>query len=126
VSLWGVHIGIAVIITTLIVGPLPFSQVERWGLIFISGLWATVPDWWWFFTDRFVSGLDIPWYAQTYKAMLHDSAVANVFWLHGIIDAIGTDDELSSLLIAGSSVAVFATIEVHLARGETTADSASQ
>lgn len=103
-------------ITTLIIGPLPFSQVERWGLTFISGLWATVPDWWWFFTDRFVSGLDIPWYAQAYKAMLHDSVIANVFWFHGVIDAIGTDDELLSLLVAGSSVAVFVTMEFHVTR----------
>ena len=115
-SLWGVHIGIAVIITTLIVGYFRLSRVDRWRLISISGAFATVPDWYWLFTERFFPRLHIPWFAQAYSDLIHDSLLANLFWFHGVIDTVGSDDVLSSVLVAASSVAVFLLTEYYLSR----------
>lgn len=115
-SLWGVHIGIAVMITSLVVVYFRLSRAERWILVLLSGIFATVPDWWWLFTERFLPGLQSPWVAETYRELFHASALANLFWFHGVIDTIGTDDELSSVLVGASGAAVFLLVEYYLAR----------
>lgn len=114
-SLWGVHIGVAVIITTLVVGYAGVSRFSRWVLILASGAFATVPDWWWIFTERFVPGLQSQWVAQAYRVVLHDSMLADLFWFHRVIDTVGTDDIFSSVVFAAGGLAVFLLMEYHLA-----------
>lgn len=118
VSLWGVHIGVAVIITTLVVGYFRVSRFNRWGLIFLSGTFATVPDWWWVFTERFVPSLQIPWVAQPYRVVLHNSMLADLFWFHHVIDTVGTDDVSSSVIFAAGSLVVFLLVEYYLSAGQ--------
>jgi len=119
VSLWGVHIGIAVILTTLLVGYFRLSRPRGWALVTISGVWATVPDWWWLFTGRFVPRLQSPWLARTYRELVHDSLLANLFWFHGVIDTVGTDGEGLSVLVGTTSLAVFLLVECYLSSGVT-------
>lgn len=121
-SLWGVHIGIAVIITTLVAGYLRVSLFDRWVLIFFSGVFASVPDWWWIFTERFFPHFQFPWLAQAYKEVFHDSMLANLFWFHGVIDIIGTDDVFSSAIVSIISAVVFLSTEYYLSLGRTDID----
>jgi hypothetical protein len=122
VSLWGVHSGVAVIFTTLLIGYFRLSRHRGWTLVGINGVWATVPDWWWLFTERFVSRLQSPWFARTYRELFHDSLVANLFWFHGVIDTVGSDAEGLSILVGTSSLAVFLLMEYYLAREVTRGD----
>lgn len=123
-SLWGVHIGLAVIITTLVAGYLRVSLLNRWMVIFFSGVFATIPDWWWIFTERFIPRLQSPWFAHAYREVFHDSLLANLFWLHGVIDMVGKDDILSSVLVSVSSIAIFLLTEYYLSRESADADRA--
>lgn len=118
-SLWGVHIGLAVIITTSVAAYLRVPLPERWVFISSSGLLATIPDWWWIFTDRFIIHIQNPLLAQVYKAILHDSFLANLFWFHGVIDMLGTDNVLPSVVVSTSAVAIFLLFEYYSLREST-------
>lgn len=118
-SLWGVHIGLAVIITTSVAAYLRVPLPERWVFISSSGLLATIPDWWWIFTDRFIIHIQNPLLAQVYKAVLHDSFLANLFWFHGVIDMLGTDNVLPSVVVSTSAVAIFLLFEYYSLREST-------
>ena len=112
--LWGVHIGIAVIITSLIVGYYQPIRLRRWILIFISGVFAVIPDGWWLFTERFFPRLQLPWFAQVYRELFHDSLLANLFWFHRLLDRTIADHVLPSVLVAAISVTIFLLIEYYL------------
>lgn len=91
-SLWGVHVGIAGIVTTLVLARTRLPRARRWAITVTSGVWAVVPDLYHF----------VPGTRAWYKPLLHDSAWANLFWLHRTIDRLDPRDR------PGYSVAVFA------------------
>ena len=108
-SLPGVHIGFAAAITTLVVAGMGLPARVRWPAIALSALWAVIPDLYWL-----APGIR-PWY----KPLLHDSALANLFWLHGVIDRLDPRDR--RLYATGALTAflvVFLATELWLQRPE--------
>lgn len=91
-SLLGVHLGFAMLVTTLVVGWFGWGRWKRWSVVAFSGFWAAVPDLY----------HAVPGTRAWYKPLVHDSALANVFWLHRVFDRADAGDS------AGLSVAVMA------------------
>jgi len=87
VSYWGVHIGVAGITTALVLFLLAPTLPARRLVIAASGVWAVIPD--------FHHVLDpVPAIQSAWKATLHDSVLANVFWFHRVIDRADPGDRV--------------------------------
>lgn len=85
------HYAVGAGFTTMLLWALPYSFSYRRTIIVLGGIWALVPDLHWV----------LPVYAQAYQGTVHHSVLANVFWLHGVMDAI---DPNNSRLIGLFSV----------------------
>lgn len=75
-----VGVAVALGVLTLLDRPVP----EEFLLTFASGFWAMLPDGHWLLREFGFDGLAEPWLA------LHGSALANLFWFHGLIDSLET------------------------------------
>lgn len=107
-SLWGVHVGVAVLVTTLILYVITPGREYRWVVIVVSGSWAIVPDLYWV----------VPSLRPILKPHVHDTVVANLFWFHGWLDTVDPHDSpLLSLLIGGLAIVVVLRMEVKLRDG---------
>lgn len=106
-SLWGVHAGFGMLVATLVVGWLGWGRVRRWAVILSSGVWAVVPDLYHF----------VPGTRAWYKPAVHDSWVANVFWLHRVIDRAEPGDSVElSVAVFGVFLVVFLVVEWRVGR----------
>ncbi|MFC6824848.1 hypothetical protein [Halopelagius fulvigenes] len=81
-SLIGVHAGFAGSVTEILLARTGVRRPVRWGLVFLSAVWAMLPD------LHHVLPSIRPWY----KPVVHDTAVANVFWFHGVFDRLDPRD----------------------------------
>jgi hypothetical protein len=109
VSYWGVHVGFAGITTALVLLVLAPGHRYRWPLIGASGLWAVVPD--------FHHALDaFPAAQATWKAVLHDSVVAELFWLHRWIDRADPGDSVPLSLAMWTAFVVVLVVTETLVR----------
>ncbi|AUV82761.1 hypothetical protein C2R22_14825 [Salinigranum rubrum] len=108
-SLWGVHVGVAGIVTVLVLFALAPGHRYRGVVVAASSLWAVLPD----FHHALV------WFPalQTDWRALHDSALANLFWLHRVIDRADPGDRVVySLAMWGLFLAVVASTELAIRR----------
>jgi hypothetical protein len=87
VSLWGVHVGFAGVVTVLAVLAIAPGYRYRWHLLAASAGWAILPD----FHHVLVF---TPRLQRHWKAVLHDSALADLFWLHRVIDRLDPGDRV--------------------------------
>ena len=78
-SLWGVHMGLAGIVTAVVLLAVAPGYRYRGTVIGVSMLWAVVPD----FHHALGS---VPRLQAGWKAVLHESALTNLFWFHRLID----------------------------------------
>lgn len=65
---------------------LPAEAVAVW----LSGVWATIPDWWWFLTARFYPSVRAPALGYFLRDTVHASPLVNVFWFHHALDQAET------------------------------------
>lgn len=93
-SLWGVHVGFGALVTLLVVSRLGWTRTRRWIAVAVSGFWAIGPDLYHF----------VPGTRAWYKPAVHDSWMANLFWLHGVFDTLDRGD--SSLYSASMVLAI--------------------
>lgn len=108
-SLWGVHVGVGMLVATLLVGLSGWDGWWRWAVILLSGFWAIVPDLYHL----------MPWTKEWFKPAVHDSWVANVFWFHRVFDRVdGGDSVVLSLMMFGMFLVVFVVVEWWVGRGE--------
>lgn len=95
-SLWGVHLGVAGIVTVLALFVLAPGTRARVVVVPASMLWAILPDFHHAFRvlpalQRF-SGIRTRWRA------VHDSAFADLFWFHRVIDQADPHDRVAFAL----------------------------
>ena len=101
-SRWGVHVGFAGIVTVLLLGALGVRRLHRWVLTAGSGGWAVVPDLYHL----------APSTRGWYKPLLHDSALADLFWLHRVIDRANPGDQVAYSLVGWAAcLVVFLLVE---------------
>lgn len=106
-SLWGVHMGFAGLVTAIVVARTDSSRPWRWTMIFLSCIWAIVPD-----LFHFVPGI-----RSWYKPLIHDSLLSNLFWLHGLIDWLDPGDSIGySIAMWIAFLVVFVTMELRVRR----------
>lgn len=107
-SLWGVHVGLAVLVTSLVLYVIEPPRVYRWTIVAASGFWAIVPDMYWVF----------PSLRPVLKPNVHDTALANLFWFHGWIDLADSGDSVPlSLAFGALGIVVLLAVEVKLEAG---------
>lgn len=82
-------------------------------LMFLSGVWATIPDWWWFLTDRFFPAIQAPELGYAIRNRFHRSIVANVFWFHLLLDNLETGNKRLQLLVALSGLGILGSIYLY-------------
>lgn len=105
-SRWGVHVGFAGIVTVLLLAALGVRRARRLPLVAASGGWAVVPDLY------HLAPATRAWY----KPLLHDSALADVFWLHRVIDRADPGDQVAFSL-AGWAALLAVVLAVEYWRG---------
>lgn len=104
-SLWGVHVGVALLITTPLLYVSKPRRGARWAILAASGFWAIVPDLYWVF----------PRLRPILKPTVHDTALANLFWFHGWIDTADPQDSpVLSLSVGLLALVVVLIAEVRL------------
>jgi hypothetical protein len=87
VSYWGVHIGVAGIVTAVVLLLVQPGWRYRGIVILASGCWAVIPD--------FHHALDAyPGLQASWKAVLHESVLTNLFWAHRWIDQADPGDSV--------------------------------
>jgi hypothetical protein len=97
VSLWGVHLGVAGIVTVLVLFVLAPGTRARVVVVPASMLWAILPDFHHAF--RFVPVLQqFPGVRARWRAV-HDSAFADLFWFHRAIDQADPRDRVAFALV---------------------------
>ncbi|WP_142859356.1 hypothetical protein [Salinigranum halophilum] len=108
-SLWGVHVGVAGITTVLVLFLVAPGTRYRGVVVVASAFWAVLPDG--------HHALDRVPTLQTQWRALHDSAFADVFWFHRLIDRSDPgDDPRRSLAMWGLFFAVVVGTELALRR----------
>ncbi|WP_318568762.1 hypothetical protein [Salinigranum marinum] len=109
-SYWGVHIGVAGITTALVLFLLAPTLPARRLVIAVSGFWAVIPD--------FHHVMDpVPAIQSAWLAILHDSALANVFWFHRVIDRADPGDRVVySMTMWAALLVVLAATELAIRR----------
>lgn len=108
-SLWGVHVGVAGIVTVLALFALAPGHRYRGVVVAASGLWAVLPD----------VHHALVWFPalQTSWRAFHDSMLANLFWLHHAIDHADPGDRVVySLAMWGLFFGVVASTELVIRR----------
>lgn len=75
-ALWGTHFAIGSLGALLVIQLLRPDTRGQWLIVFLSGLWAIVPDAHWVYPPLW----------DVTKPVIHDSSVSNLFWFHGWID----------------------------------------
>lgn len=86
-SLWGVHIGVAGIVTVVALFVVAPGTRVRGVVVAASGLWAILPD--------FHHALDAFPRLQAQWFALHRSPLADLFWLHRTIDRVDPRDRVA-------------------------------
>lgn len=108
-SLWGVHIGVAGIVTVLVLFVLAPGFRYRAVVVAASALWAVLPDF-----HHVLGGFPT---LQTGWRAVHDSAFANLFWFHRVIDRSDPgDDPVRSLAMWGLFLVVVVGTELVIRR----------
>lgn len=106
-SLLGVHLGFAMLVTTLVVGWLEWERWRRWVVVLASGFWAAIPDLYHV----------VPGTRAWYKPLMHDSMIANVFWLHREFDRADAGDSVAwSVAVMMVFLVVFVAVEWRVGR----------
>ena len=110
VSLWGVHVGVAGIVTVLLVYLLAPGYRYRWHLVAASAVWAVLPD------LHHALGW-APALQRAWRTTLHESPLSDVFWLHRVIDRADPRDRPAySLAMWGALLVVLVATEFSIRR----------
>lgn len=79
-----VHFTVGVVVALAVLTAVDLPVRREFLVTFFSGFWGMIPDGHWLFREF---GLDGP--ATAWRSV-HQSAFANVFWLHRVIDSLET------------------------------------
>ena len=89
-----VHFSVGLMLGMCILLRRPWAAQVKFPLIFASGVWAMIPDGW-----RLVGHVGLDGVALlAYR--FHGSVLANVFWLHQLLDRLETGEPILEMTTA--------------------------